>query len=201
MAIIDMNTGIIRGKLGNMVFEYRMGTNYARKYVEKKVPPSEKQKAHQRLYAQLQGLGSLWLADLIKPYYVGDQTQHCAYREFIKYNWPRWDKIVPAWTIALPFWGYGDPPVMTVDAVSVTGYVTVDLYPPPPLGLSDCTPHFFQVLKENLNWKAIPAYETLPDRFRVVLPDSEGYQGGDWNMLAWFSGQGSERPLADPVRG
>jgi hypothetical protein len=81
MAIIDITTGIIRGKLGNIVFEYRMGTNYARKYVDRKPPPSANQAAHRKLYAQLQGLGSLWLAGLIKPYYLGDQTQKCAYRE------------------------------------------------------------------------------------------------------------------------
>jgi hypothetical protein len=201
MAIIDISTGIIRGKLGNIVFEYRMGTNYARKYVDKKPPPSENQTAHRKLYAQLQGLGSLWLADLIKPYFLGDQTQKCAYREFIKYNWPRWDRIVPAWTIALPFWGYGDPPVMAVDSVSVTGNVIVDLFPPPPLGLVDCTPHFLQVLKVNLNWVAIPDYETLSDRYRVMLPGAAGYNAGEWNMLAWVSGPSGNTPLADPVRG
>ncbi|MDR3140030.1 MAG: hypothetical protein LBT95_10240 [Treponema sp.] len=201
MAIIDINTGIIRGKLGSIVFEYRMGTNYARKYVKKKSPPSAKQKAHQKLYAQLQGLGSIWLNGLIKPYFVGDQTQQCAYREFIKYNWPRWDKIVPAWTVALPFWGYGNPPVVATDAVSVPGNVVVDLFPPPPLALSACTPHFFQILKENLNWKSIPGYVTLPDRFRVILPGSDGYNSGDWNMLAWLSGQPGGVPVTDPVRG
>jgi hypothetical protein len=201
MAIIDINTGIIRGKLGGMVFEYRMGTNYARKYVERKPPPSANQIAHQKLYAQLQGLGSIWLADLIKPYFLGDQTQQCAYRQFIKYNWPRWDKTVPAWTIALPFWGYGDPPVMAIDSVSVTGNVIVDLYPPPPLAVSACTPCFLQVLKENLNWKILPDYETLSDRYRVTVPDSAGYAAGTWNMLAWVSGPDSRVPLGDPVRG
>jgi hypothetical protein len=201
MAIIDVSTGIIRGKLGALVFEYRMGTNYARKYVERKPSSSEKQKAHQRLYAQLQGLGSLWLADLIKPYFLGDKTQQSPYRQFIKYNWTRWDKIVPAWTVALPFWGYGDPPVMTIDRVSVTGNVIVDLFPPPPRGLSDCTPHFFQILKKDLNWVTIPGYETLPDRHRVILPDAEGYQAGAWNMLAWYSGPEGSPPIADPVRG
>jgi hypothetical protein len=201
MAIIDISTGIIRGKLGNMVFEYRMGTNYARKYVAKKPPPSAKQKAHQKLYAQLQGLGSIWLADLIKPYFLGDQTQQCAYRQFIKYNWPLWDKTVPAWTIALPFWGYGNPPVMDIDHVSVTGNVIVDLYPPPPFSLSACAPHFLQVLKENLNWKVLPAYDTLPDRYRVILPDSAGYNAGEWNMLAWVSGSADQTPITNPVRG
>jgi hypothetical protein len=172
MAIIDLSTGIIRGKLGNIVFEYRMGTNYARKYVDKKPPPSEKQKAHRRLYAQLQGLGSIWLYDLIKPYFLGDQTQQCAYREFIKYNWARWDKIEPVWTIALPFWNHGDPPVMSIDTVSVTGNVIVDLYPPAPFSVSASTPHFLQVLKENLNWIDITVYDTLPDRHRVILPGS-----------------------------
>jgi hypothetical protein len=201
MAIIDISTGIIRGKLGNIVFEYRMGTNYARKYVDKKPPPSENQAAHRRLYAQLQGLGSLWLADLIKPYFLGDQTQKCAYREFIKYNWPLWDKAVPAWTTALPFWDYGDPPALAVDTVSVTGNVIVDLFPPAPLAVSDCAPRFLQVLKENLNWKDIKDYQTLPDRYRAVLPDSAGYLAGEWNMLAWCSGQGNQTPITDPVRG
>jgi hypothetical protein len=201
MAIIDINTGIIRGKLGGIVFEYRMGTNYARKYVDKKPPPSENQVAHRKLYAQLQGLGSLWLADLIKPYFLGDPAQKCAYREFIKYNWPRWDKIVPAWTIALPFWGYGDPPVMAIDSVSVTGNVLVDLFPPPPLGLSDCTPRFLQILKVNLNWVDLAGYETLSDRYRVVLPGAAAYAAGDWNMLAWLTGPAGPAPLGDPVRG
>jgi hypothetical protein len=201
MAIIDINTGIIRGKLGNIVFEYRMGTNYARKYVATKPPPSAKQAAHRKLYAQLQGLGSLWLADLIKPFFLGDQTQQCAYREFIKYNWPRWDKALPAWTIALPFWGYGDPPLMAVDPVSVTGNVIVDLFPPPPLGLSGCTPHFKQILKSNLNWIDKTNFETLPDRHRLIVPGSADYIAGNWNMLAWYSGQGGTAPITDPVRG
>jgi hypothetical protein len=201
MAIIDISTGIIRGKLGNIVFEYRMGTNYARKYVDKKPPPSANQTAHRKLYAQLQGLGSIWLADLIKPYFLGDQSEKCAYREFIKYNWPRWVKTVPAWTIALPFWGYGDPPALAVDTVSVTGNVIVDLFPPPPLGVSVCTPHFLQVLKENLNWKNITDYETLPDRHRATLPDAAGYLAGDWNMLAWYSEAEYTKPSTDPVRG
>jgi hypothetical protein len=201
MAIIELSTGIIRGKLGSIVFEYRMGTNYARKYVAKKPPPSDNQTAHRKRYAQLQGLGSIWLADLIKPYFLGDQTQQCAYRQFIKYNWARWDKIVPAWIIALPFWGYGDPPVLAADTVSVTGSVVIDLYPPPSLGLSACTPHFLQILKVNLNWIAITDYETLPDRHRVILPGSTAYQAGDWNMLAWYSGADGQTPVTDPVRG
>jgi hypothetical protein len=201
MAIIDLSTGIIRGKLGNIVFEYRLGTNYARKYVDKKPPPSESQKAHRKLYAQLQGLGSIWLADLIKPYFLGDQSQQCAYRQFIKYNWPRWVKTVPAWTIALPFWGYGDPPAMAVDIVSVTDNVKVDLFPPAPFSVSGSTPHFLQILKENLNWITITGYETLPDRHRVILPDAGGYKAGAWNMLAWYSGAGSLSPITDPVRG
>jgi hypothetical protein len=201
MAIIDLDTGIIRGKLGALVFEYRMGVNYARKYVERQPSPSAKLRAHQKLFAQLQGLGSIWLYDLIKPYYLGDQTQKCAYREFIKYNWRRWDKIIPAWTIALPFWGYGDPPVMAVDTVSVTGNVIVDLFPPAPFSVSASTPHFLQVLKENLNWIDIPVYTTLPDRHRVILPGSEDYKAGAWNMLAWYSGTGASPPITDPVRG
>jgi hypothetical protein len=201
MAIIDLNTGIIRGKLGAMVFEYRLGTNYARKYVEKRVPPSEKQVAHRRQYAQLQGLGSIWLRDLISPYYTGDLTQHKPYQQFIKYNWARWDKVVPAWTIALPFWGYGDPPVLAVDAVSITGNVTVDLFPPSPFSVSACAPHFLRVLREDLNWIDIPDYITLPDRHRVILADAEGYKAGAWNMLAWYSAQNDNKPLADPVRG
>jgi hypothetical protein len=187
--------------LGGIVFEYRMGTNYARKYVAKKPPPSENQKAHRKLYAQLQGLGSIWLSGLIKPYFLGDPTQKCAYREFIKYNWPRWDKIVPAWTIALPFWGYGEPPVMVMDTVSVTGNVTVDLFPPSSLDLSGCTPHFLQVLRKDLNWVNITEYQTLPDRHRVILPNSDGYINGDWNMLSWYSGAAYTVPVGDPVRG
>lgn len=201
MAIIDVTTGIIRGKLGNLVFEYRMGTNYARKYVERKAPPSERQIAHRKLYAQLQGLGSLWLADLIKPYFLGDPAQQSPYRQFIKYNWARWDKIIPAWTIAVPFWGYGDPPVMAIDSVSVTGNVIIDLFPPPSVSLSDTTPHFMRILKKDLNWVNIPGYETLPDRHRVILPDADGYKAGDWNMLAWYSGCGESPPISDPVRG
>jgi hypothetical protein len=201
MAIIDTTTGIIRGKLGNIVFEYRMGTNYARKYVPKKPPPSENQVAHQKLYAQLQGLGSIWLADLIKPYFLGDQTRQCAYRQFIKYNWARWDKTVPAWSVALPFWGYGDPPVMSVDPVLVTGNVIVDLFPPPPLEVSVCVPHFLQILKSNLNWITVTNYETLPDRHRVILSGSADYISGAWNILAWYSGHGDQTPVTDPVRG
>jgi hypothetical protein len=58
-----------------------------------------------------------------------------------------------------------------------------------------------RVLREDLNWKIIPEYTTLPDRHRVILPDAEGYKAGAWNMLAWYSGPDSPVPLADPVRG
>jgi hypothetical protein len=90
---------------------------------------------------------------------------------------------------------------MAVDAVSVTGNVTVDLFPPAPLGVSNCTPHFLQILKENLNWKDVKDYQTLPDRYRITLPDSEGYTAGKWNMLAWCSGEEYAVPVTDPVRG
>ncbi|MDR2759792.1 MAG: hypothetical protein LBB78_10485 [Spirochaetaceae bacterium] len=201
MAIIEVSTGIIRGKLGNIVFIYRMGTNYAQKYVAHKPPATEKQAAHRRLYAQLQGLGSLWLRDLIKPNYSGDPALQSPYRQFIKYNWAHWDKVVSAWTVALPFWGYGIPPVMVVDAESVTGNVIVDLFPPAPLSLSDCAPRFMRVLKQDLNWVDIPAYETLPDQHRVILPDAPGYKAGAWNMMAWYTGPADQKPLADPIRG
>jgi hypothetical protein len=201
MAIIDLSTGIIRGKLGNIVFEYRMGTNYARKYVAKSPPPSEKLKAHRKLFAQLQHLGSIWLAGLIKPYYTGDLTNTCAYRQFIKYNWPRWDKIVPAWTIALPFWGYAAAPVMAVSADEAADTVTVDLFPPQPSGLSGSVPHFLQIRKDNLNWMDVPDYQTLSDRHRVIISGAAAYKAGDWNMLCWYSEPQGGPPITDPVRG
>jgi hypothetical protein len=201
VAIIDITTGIIRGKLGNIVFSYRMGTNYARRHVPKKPPPSPAQTSHRKLYAQLQGLGSVWLNGLIKPFYQGDQSQECAYRQFIKYNWPRWDKQDPAWSIALPFWGYGDPPAMNVIADPASGGVTVDLFPPAPLGVGGCSPRMFQILRENFNWKVINSYTTLPDRHRAILPDAAGYSSGSWNLLAWYTAPGGDAPITDPVRG
>jgi hypothetical protein len=201
MAIIDISTGIIRGKLGAIVFEYRMGTNYARKYSPKKPPPTERQAAHRKLYAQLQGLGSIWLGDLIKPYFLGDQKEQCAYRQFIKYNWPIWDKAVPAWTTALPFWGYGTPPTLTVDAVSIAGYITADLFPPPPFSVSGVSPRFLQIRRDNLNWVDVPDYTTLTDRHRAILPDADGYNNGEWNLLCWYTAVAGDQPVTDPVRG
>jgi hypothetical protein len=201
MAIIDITTGIIRGKLGNIVFCERMGTNYARKYVKTPNHSSEKQVAHRRLYAQLQGLGSLWLRDLIKPYFQGDPLQVSAYRQFIKYNWHQWDKIVPAWTVALPFWGYGNPAIVAITPDMVSGNVIIDLFPPSPFSLSACSPHFLQVLKRDLNFVHIPNYQTLPDRHRVTVPDCAGYLSGNWNMLVWYNGQTDQVPITDPARG
>ena len=201
MAIIDINTGIIRGKLGNIVFSYRMGTNYARRHVPTKPPPTPAQAAHRRLYAQLQGLGSLWLADLIKPYFLGDQTQQCAYRQFIKYNWPIWDKQSPAWVMALPFWGYGDPPVLDVRPGPVAGEVTADMFPPPPLSVSGCAPRFLKVQGGDLNFIDIPGYQTMSDRHRVILPDAAGYSAGSWNLLAWYTAPLGGSPITNPVRG
>lgn len=201
MAIIDISTGIIRGKLGNVVFEYREGTNYARKYTPKKPPPSENQKAHRQKYGQLQGLGSVWLGGLIKPYFLGDQKEQCAYRQFIRYNWPLWDKAVPAWTQALPFWGYGDPPALAVDSKTLAGYVAADLFPPPPLSLSGSYPRFLKIHGDNLNWEDIPEYTTLPDRHRAILPDAGGYEAGTWNLLCWYTGEPGGPPVTDPVRG
>jgi hypothetical protein len=178
-----------------------MGTNYARRHVPTKPPATAAQAAHRQLYAQLQGLGSLWLADLIKPYFRGDQTRQCAYRQFIKYNWPLWDKQVPAWKAALPFWGYKSTPVMEVAADSVSGAVTADLFPPLYMSAADCSPRFFQVLGANLNWVEITNYQTLPDRYRAVLPDAAGYLLGSWNFLAWHTVPGKADPLSNPVRG
>jgi hypothetical protein len=201
MAIIDWNTGIIRGKLGGIVFEYRAGTNYARKYVDRKPPPSERQAAHRKKYAQLQGLGSVWLYGLIKPYFLGDQKEQCAYREFIRYNWPIWDKKAPAWKAALPFWGYGSPPALSVDADPETGMVQADMFPPPPFSLSALSPRFMRVRGDNLNWVDVPDYQTLADRHRITVPDCEGYLSGEWNLLCWYCPAGSDTPAADPVRG
>jgi hypothetical protein len=201
MAIIDITTGIIRGKLGNIVFCERMGTNYARKYVKNPNKPSAKQEAHRRLYAQLQGLGSIWLRDLIKPYFQGDPLMVSAYRQFIKYNWRHWDKIVPAWKIALPFWGYGEAAMMAINPDMVSGNVTVDLFPPAGVSLSACSPHFLQILKSDLNFVHVPDYETLPDRHRVTLADCAGYVSGAWNMLVWYNDQADITPITDPARG
>jgi hypothetical protein len=201
MAIIDISTGIIRGKLGNIVFEYRMGTNYARRYVAAKPPPSAAQAAHRALYAQLQGLGSVWLEGLIKPYFLGDPSQQCAYRQFIKYNWPLWNKRVPAWTVALPFWGYKTTPTLEVRPDPDAGTITADLFPPPAFDLAGCSPRFFRILAENLNYVEIPRYQTLSDRHRVILPDAAGYSNGSWNLLAWYTPPGGETPITNPVRG
>jgi hypothetical protein len=201
LAIIDISTGIIRGKVGEIVFEYRAGTNYAREYAPKKPPPSDKQKAHQKVYGQLQGLGSIWLSGLIKPYFLGDPKEQCAYREFIRYNWASWDRKVPAWTVALPFWGYGSPPVLAVYADMAAGTVTADLFPPLPFSLSALSPRFTRIRRDNLNWVDVPDYQTLADRHRVTLPDAEGYAAGSWNFLCWYTYTGGASPAADPVRG
>jgi hypothetical protein len=127
--------------------------------------------------------------------------QVCAYRQFIKYNWPLWDKQVPAWRMALPFWGYGDPPVLNAIPDTVSGVVTADLFPPPPLAVSACSPQFMRVQGSDQNWIDIPGYQTLTDRHRVILPDAAGYSAGSWNLLAWYNDPIGGGPITDPVRG
>lgn len=108
MALINLQTGHMRGKIGGMVAEVRKGYNYVRQYAHQPNPRTPAQIIHRNKYAQLQGLGSQLLNPYINKYFSGDINTQIPYNRFIKYNWSIWDKQEKAWKMALPFWGYAD---------------------------------------------------------------------------------------------
>jgi hypothetical protein len=191
MAIYDPKTGQLRGKVGQMVYEVnKEGTNYVRSYSPRRRKKTALQDAHFRLYGQLQGLGSIWNHTFIKPYYKGDPTR-CAYRQFIKHNWALWDKIVPAWTVALPFWGYAPAPKrwVFVSAYHASLVTTVPAV--------SCVPRIFKI-NSDMTWEEL-APVVVGAGYRVEVSDVAGYRSS-WNFMLWFQDSESGMPCCDPVR-
>jgi hypothetical protein len=105
MAVVEKGGQIIRGRVGDLVFQYRWGTNYARRYVIPANPRTEAQSGHRKRFAEMQRVASLWNREFITPYFQGDRQKENPRNKFIKYNWAEWDKESPVWQSAVPFWG------------------------------------------------------------------------------------------------
>jgi hypothetical protein len=204
MAIVSGDGLVIRGKVGQVTFVYRKGTNFTRLNTDRRDAKSPAQLAQRGLYGQIQRLGSLWNRDFIAPYFQGNLSLESPYNRYIKYNWPLWDKSRPAWQCALPFWNV--PLTILFFAALLAGEspdtATLAIMFDIPADLIPASPELygFWTAGDAANFtKLTPRPVTAPGEQTFDFPVPAAAAELPLFCVCWLQASGTTRPLTMPA--